>query len=154
MSVKETARKQYTATLDRAAAQLDGLETPLEGWIASLRKALGMSGAQLARRMGVTRAAVHQAERNETDGAITLKQLEKVASALGGRLVYAVVPDATVEDAIRAHASRKAEKLIKRASGHMALENQSLSAEHTQQEIERLTDELARTMPPGFWEDG
>jgi len=154
MSVKETARKQHIATLNRAASQLDGLTTPPEGWIASLRKALGMSGAQLARRMGVTRAAVHQAERNETDGAITLKQLEKVASALGGRLVYAVVPDTTVEDTVRAQASRKAEKLVARASGHMALENQSLTREHNRREIERLTDELARTMPPGFWEDG
>lgn len=152
MSVKETARRQYIATVDRAATQLDGLETPSEGWIASLRKALGMSGAGLARRMGVTRAAIHQAERNETDGAITLNQMEKLASALGGRFVYAIVPDGKVEDIIRAQARRKAEKLVKRASGHMALENQSLSAEHRKQEIDRLTLDLMRSMPPGFWE--
>ncbi len=154
MGVRETARRHYIKTIDLAVAQLGGFDKPSEGWIASLRKALGMSGAQLARRMGVTRAAIHQAERNETGGAITLHQMEKLATALGGRFVYAIVPEGRVEDLVRVQARRKAEKLVRRASGHMALENQSLTAEQQEQEMDRLTEELMRSMPSGFWEDG
>jgi predicted DNA-binding mobile mystery protein A len=94
MSVKETARQQYVRIADRAAKQLTNLQPPLEGWLTSLRKALGMSGAEVAKRMGVTRSAIYQAERNERDGAITINQMEKLAEAMGGRFVYAIVPEA------------------------------------------------------------
>lgn len=152
MNVKETARKQYVRIVDRAAQQLANLTVPSEGWLVMLRKALGMSGADVAKRMGVTRNAVYQAERNELDGAITLKQMEKLAEALGGRFVYAIVPEGGVENVIKAQAWRKAEARIRRASAHMALEAQSLPKEQTRQKIEELAAELMRDMPSDFWE--
>lgn len=111
-----------------------------------------MSGAEVAGRMGVSRNAVYQAERNERDGAITINQMRKVAEAMGGRLVYAVVPEGSVDEVIRAQARQRAEARIRRASAHMALEQQSLPSGQTMRRIEELTDELAREMPPGFWE--
>ncbi len=111
-----------------------------------------MSGPQLAKRAGITKAAIYQAERNERDGAITLSQMEKMAHALGGKFVYAIVPNGKVEDVIRAQALRKAEGLVQRASSHMALEQQSLPPEQTQTEIDRLADDLIRRMPTNFWE--
>ena len=151
MNVKETARKQYVRNVDRAAQQLANLAVPSEGWLVLLRKALGMSGADVAKRMGVTRNAVYQAERNELDGAITLKQMEKLAEALGGRFVYAIVPEGRVESVIKAQAWRKAEARIRRASAHMALEAQSLPKQQTRQKIEELAAELMRDMPSDFW---
>ena len=153
MSVKDTARKQYVQIVDRVARQFESERKPLEGWLATLRKALGMSGAEVAARAGVSRNAVYQAERNERDGAITINQMRKLAEAMGGRFVYAVVPDGGAEDVIRAQARRKAEARIMRAGAHMALEKQSLTAEQTARRIEELADELVRTMPPDFWED-
>jgi predicted DNA-binding mobile mystery protein A len=152
MNVKETARKQYVRIVDRAAQQLTNVAVPSEGWLVMLRKALGMSGADVAKRMGVTRNAVYQAERNELDGAITLKQMEKLAEALGGRFVYVIVPEGGVESVIKAQAWRKAEARIRRASAHMALEAQSLPKEQTRQKIEELAAELMRDMPSDFWE--
>lgn len=152
MSVKDTARKQYVRIADRAAEQFAMLQPPSEGWLASLRKALGMSGAQVAKRMGVTRSAVYQAERNERDGAITISQMEKLAEAMGGRFVYAIIPEGSVQDVIRAQAYRKAEARIRRASAHMALEKQSLPDAQTKQRIEELAAELMRDMPSDFWE--
>lgn len=152
MSVKDTVRKQYVRIVDRTAPQLDNIQKPSEGWLAMLRKALGMSGAQVAARTGVSRNAVYQAERNERDGVITIKQMQKLAEAMGGRFVYAIVPDGSVEDVIRAQAQRKAEALIRRASAHMALEKQSLSNAQTKLRIEELAAELVRDMPPDFWE--
>ncbi|MEX0409769.1 mobile mystery protein A [Aquibium sp. LZ166] len=152
MNVKDTARKQYVQIVDRAARQVEALKSPSEGWLALLRKALGMSGAEVAVRAGVSRNAIYQAERNERDGAITINQMEKLAAAMGGRFVYAIVPDGSVEDVIRAQARRKAEAHIMRASAHMALEKQSLTSAQTAQRIEDLADELIRDMPPDFWE--
>ncbi|MEX0731450.1 MAG: mobile mystery protein A [Aquisalimonadaceae bacterium] len=152
MNVKDTARKQYVRIADRAAQQLESLQKPSEGWLATLRKALGMSGAEVAARMNVSRNAVYQAERNERDGAITINQMQKLAEAMGGQFVYAIVPDGSVDDVIHAQAQRKAEARIRRASAHMALEKQSLPSAQTKQRIEELADELARDMPPDFWE--
>lgn len=152
MNVKDTARKQYVQIVDRTASQLAALKKPSEGWLSMLRKALGMSGAQVAARAGVSRNAVYQAERNERDGAITINQMHKLAEAMGGRFVYAIVPDdGRVENVIRAQARRKAEARIMRASAHMALEKQSLTSAQTAQRIEDLADELVRDMPPDFW---
>lgn len=152
MNVKDTARKQYVRIADRAAQQLKSVKQPSEGWLVTLRKALGMSGTEVAARMNVSRNAVYQAERNERDGAITINQMQKLAKAMGGRFVYAIIPDGNIDDVIRAQARRKAEARIRRASAHMALEKQSLSGEQTKQRIEELAGELARDMPPDFWD--
>lgn len=153
MSVRETARRQYIKLIDRASAQVGTLRAPSEGWLSTMRKALGMSGPQVARRAGVTRAAIYQAEHNEQEGAITLKQMEKLAAALGGRFVYAIVPEGTIEEMMKAQARRKAEALVRRARSHMALEKQALSEEQTLQEIERLAEDLVRSPPSDFWEE-
>lgn len=163
MSVRDTVRAQQVRLVNAAAGKLSGVSVPKGGWIAAVRKALGMSGAQLARRLGVTNAAVYQHERNEPEGAITLRQMEKMAQALGCRFVYAIVPDAQVEsgqvesgrveDVLRRQARAKAEALVLRASGHMALEQQALPPERVQEEIARMTEALLRNPPPDFWEE-
>ncbi len=153
MSIRKTVKRQYQGIVDRAALQLSDVQTPSEGWIVTVRKALGMSGAQLARRLGVTRAAVSQTEKNEASGSVSLKHMQKAAEALGCRFVYAIVPEGGIDDVIRDQAGRKATGLVRRASGHMALESQSLPPEKLKQEIARLRDDLMRDMPSDFWED-
>ena len=153
MNVKATAARQYRAIVDRAAASIGKqANLPVEGWIATARKALGMSAAQLARRLGVTRARVSQAEQAELSGSVTLKTMHATAQAMGCRFVYAIVPvDGRVEDIIVAQARKKAQALVGKASGHMALELQSLPEEKNRAEVERITDDLVRTMPVDFW---
>ncbi|NSX54800.1 mobile mystery protein A [Parasulfitobacter algicola] len=152
MNVKDTARRQYLRLVDNAAKQLRSLRMPANGWLVTVRKALGMSGAEVAARMGVSRNAIYQAERNERDQAITIAQMEKVAAAMGCRFVYAVVPEKSLEDVIRAQAFKKAEARIRRVSAHMSLEQQSLTKAQTDERIAMLAQELVRDMPPDFWE--
>lgn len=152
MNVKRTAQKQYIKIVNQAAKQVTSLIKPPEGWLSLLRKSLGMSGAQVAKRAGVTRNAIYQAERNEVDGAITIKQMQKFAEAMGGRFVYAIVPaKGEVADIVQEQARRKAKAIIMRAGAHMALEKQSLSSKQTAQRIDDLADELVRDMPSDFW---
>jgi predicted DNA-binding mobile mystery protein A len=153
MTVKRAVLQQYQAIVDRAATQATALRTPSEGWLRTVRKALGMSGAQLARRMGVTRARIAAAEKDELDGGITLKSMQATAEAMGCRFVYAIVPPQTIEDIVSARARKKALAIVGRASGHMALEDQTLPDEKIAQEVARLTADIARDLPPDFWGD-
>lgn len=150
-NVKNIVRQQYGRMLDKAATRFSGLDRPRDGWLCALRKALAMSAPVLARRVGVTKAAIYQAERMEREGRVTIAQMEKIAGAMGGRFVYAVVPDGTVRDILEAQAREKARTLIKRVSAHMALEDQSLSLERIDDEIDLLAAELLRDMPSDFW---
>ena len=150
--VKETALRQYARILNIAAGQVAGLEVPREGWISTMRKALGMSAPTLAKRLGVTKPAIYQAERKERDGGVTLAHMQRLAEAMGGKFVYAIVPDGQIEDILRHQARAKAEAVIRRASVHMALEQQSLPPEEIQTEIDLLAEHILRERPADFWE--
>ena len=151
MSVKQVVRQHYQAVVD--LAQDVTIQVPSEGWIRTVRKALGMSGAQLARRMGVTRARIAQAEQAELEGGITLKSMQATAEAMGCRFVYAFVPPDTVENVILAQARKRAEAIVETAGKHMALEDQAVTGSRTRQEVIRLMNELIHDMPPDFWQD-
>jgi predicted DNA-binding mobile mystery protein A len=152
MSVKIIVQQQYRSIVDNAAASLTGLKTPPEGWLRTVRNALGMSGAEVAKKMSVTRARVTQAEHAELTGGVTLKSMQATAEAMGCRFVYAIIPSSgRIEDIIMAQARKKATAIVGTASKHMALENQALPEDKNAQEVERLTREIAREMPPDFW---
>lgn len=153
MTVKTIVQQQYQSIVDAAAANGGGLNTPPEGWLRTVRHALGMSGAELAKKMGVTRARVTQAEHAELVGGITLKSMKATAEAMGCRFVYAIVPPESTKDLITAQARKKAMAIVSTASKHMALENQALPNDKITQEIDRLAQEIAREMPPDFWSD-
>jgi predicted DNA-binding mobile mystery protein A len=153
MSVKTIARQQYRRMVDKAAGSLPNLPTPPEGWLRTVRNALGMSAAQLAAKIGVTRARIAHAEHAELSGSITLKSMQAIAEAMGCRFVYAVVPQGSVEDVIAVQARKKATALVGTASQHMALEDQALPDDKIAQEVERLTREIARDMPRDLWSD-
>src|SRR6266704_1524826 len=147
MTVKKTVQQQYRRIVDNAAGY-SALQKPAEGWLRTVRTALGMSGAQLAKRMGVTRARVAQAEHAELTGGVTLKSMQATAEAMGCRFVYAIIPaSGRIEDIITAQARKKAMAIVGTASKHMALEDQKLPDDKIAQEVERLTREIAQEMP-------
>ncbi|WGD50969.1 mobile mystery protein A [Bradyrhizobium sp. CB1650] len=152
MGVKDVVQKQYQRLVD-SAANLTVLRTPPEGWLRTVRNALGMSGSQLAKKLGVTRARIPQIEQAELSGAATLKSMQAAAEAMGCRFVYAVLPVGTIQDVIAAQARKKAQALVRRASTHMALEDQVLSKEKMAAEVERIAAKLVREMPSDFWSD-
>ena len=154
MSVKTVVQQQYRSIVDGAASSAAGMKVPSEGWLRTVRKALGMSGADLAKKMGVTRARVAQAENAELTGGVTLKSMQATAEAMGCRFVYAIIPSSgRIEDIITAQARKKAMAIVGTASQHMALENQTLPTDKIAEEVERLTREIAQEMPSDFWSD-
>lgn len=143
---------QYQQIVDSTAQQMV-ITQPPEGWLRTVRKALGMSGAQLARKMGLTRSQISQSEKNELSGAISLKTLQAMAEAMNCRVVYALVPNSTTKELVAEQAQKKATQLVRQTHIHMALESQALHPEQLRIEEERIKYELIREMPNDLWND-
>jgi len=68
-----------------------------------------------ARRIGVSRASIYQAQSKEATGSITIKQLEKIAKGMNGKLVYAIIPEhGDVETVVEEQARKKVSARIVR----------------------------------------
>lgn len=154
MSVRDIARRQMINRVNGTAqGSANLIQVPSEGWIAFVRKALGMSGVQLGQRMSRSRSRITQAEKAEPMGGVTLRTMEEMAEAMGCKFVYAIIPQSgQLEDVMEAQARHTAEMLVKRATTHMALEKQALSNEKIQAEIERIAQDLLRNPPSSFWD--
>jgi predicted DNA-binding mobile mystery protein A len=104
-------------------------EIPSSGWIAAIRKSLGMTTAQMARRIGIAQQSASRLEQNEADGSITLKSLQKAAASLNCRLVYALIPnEGNLDTTLRKQATKKATKTVKATDHSMMLENQRVGS--------------------------
>ena len=154
MGIEAVVLKQYQNKVDHALKQFGGYAMPTaEGWLKTVRKALGMSGSQLAKRLGVTKGRVSQAEAAELTGSATLKSMQNMAQAMDCRFVYAVIPEKEIKRVIKDRATLKAKEQIKAASTQMALEAQVLSNEQLAFEVDRLVAEIIDKMPSDLWND-
>lgn len=153
MSIKTIVTSQYREKVNTASVKLQGASMPPEGWICTVRNALGMSAAALARRLGKTRALVSNTEKAEPEGGVTLRTMQSMAKAMNCRFVYAIVPNDSVESILKTRAYEKARKIVEAGSKHMALEQQELSRQQIAFEVERLSAEMLKDMPADFWND-
>ena len=102
---------------------------PAGGWVRAIRVALGMSVVQLAKRLGVSRAAAYALESREAKGNITLAQLYKAAAALECEVVYTLVPRESLERMIRDQARARAEAEMRAANASMGLEAEGVGGD-------------------------
>jgi len=128
-------------------------ERPARGWIRAIREGLGMTTAQLAKRLGVQQPRVIELERGEAEGNITVKSLERAAEALGCRLVYALVPEKPLADTIHKQASLIAGKQLAAVEQTMQLESQGVKDKARHKEAhQQLMDKLLEH-PARLWDD-
>jgi predicted DNA-binding mobile mystery protein A len=152
MSVIRAKTKQAESKINKAAEMTQAIARPLGGWIATFQDAIRMNAPALADRLGVSRNSVYSSIQNEQAGTISLNQLDKMAEAMGGKLVYAIVPrEGTVQDIVMAQARKKARRIIQRTRAHMALEEQTEGLRSQEEMIEELASEIAREIPRDFW---
>jgi len=130
-------------------SQINQYEVPARGWIKAIRESLGMTTAQLAKRLGIKQPSVVAIEQSETKGTIELATLRRVAEALDCRLVYALVPKTTLERAVRDRARALARRRRTAVEHSMLLENQKVE----ERDFEARLDEIVRdTNPRLFWD--
>jgi len=142
--------------LERRLAPLRGMEAlarPPRGWVKAIREALGMTTAQLARRLGVSQPRIVQAERSEVEDSMTLRSLREMAAGLNCRLVYALVPNEPLDDLLRDRASKIAATRLASANHTMKLENQALAPGDLEIERQRLIEQLISGSPRRLWDD-
>jgi predicted DNA-binding mobile mystery protein A len=125
---------------------------PGGGWVRAIREALGMSQAQLAARVGISRQSLQGLERAEVNRRITLDSLDRLAKAMECRLVYALVPEKGSLDDVRARqAQALADTLLKSTEHSMTLEAQGVPARESKRQREPLVDSLLRGSPRKLW---
>ena len=125
---------------------------PAGGWLRSVRQALGMTTRQLAKSVGVSQAAVVDAERTEAKGDISLATLERYAAALHCELTYALVPKRPLQEIVEARAERIAQDQVSRVSHSMALENQQTSQDYATRQVAELSQKLLGGKRSRLWQ--
>jgi predicted DNA-binding mobile mystery protein A len=141
--------RQLDATLEPWRA-LAG-SRPARGWLRALRQTLGMTTRQLAASVGVTQAAVMDAERAEARGDITLSTLRRYAEALDCELTYALVPRQPLQKMIEQRADRIARNEIARVRHTMELEEQGTGDDERARAVATLRQQILDGRPSRLW---
>jgi len=121
----------------------DRFTVPPKGWIRAIRDALGMSGAQLAAKLGMKPPSVVALEQSEAAATIRLETLQKAAAALDCELVYALVPRKPLEEIVQDRARMIALRELGGIAHSMGLEDQAVPDE-LEERINRFIEQSLR----------
>ena len=114
----------------------DRFHPPPKGWIRAIRDAIGMTGGQLASRLGVRPQTIDAIEKSEAAGSIQLNTLRRAAEALDCALVYALVPRTSLDSTVNQRARKIAVRDLQRVAHTMKLEAQATGDTATEARIE------------------
>lgn len=123
---------------------VDRFAVPPKGWIRAIREALGMSGVQFAKRLGVSPQTVDRLERSEATGTMKLDTLRRAAEALDCTLVYALVPNSSLQDSVQKRSRAIAMRDLGRVAHTMKLEAQQTGDTDLEARIEEYIREHVR----------
>jgi len=142
--------------LDRRLTPLrlsEALARPPRGWVRAIRDALGMTTRQLAKRIGISQSGVVGLEKGEVQGSVSLVTLQQAAEALNCTLVYALVPNTSLEEMVRDRAQQVATDQLARIPHTIRLEDQGLAPSELAAQHERLVQELLKGAPRRLWDE-
>ena len=103
-----------------------------------------MSGVQFGRRLGIRPQSIEALEKSEANGSIQLKTLRRAAEALDCKLVYALVPNSSLEGAVRDRARKIAMRDLGRVAHTMKLEAQDTGDANLEARIEAYIRDTLR----------
>ncbi|MEO8684861.1 MAG: mobile mystery protein A [Devosia sp.] len=135
----DTKLKRARAKLDARLATLkpiDRFQVPAKGWIRALRDSLGLSSAQLGKTLGVRAQSIDDMEKSEANGTIRIETLRRVAKELNCTLVYALVPNTSLDEIVNLRAHVIAARAMANVEHTMTLEDQSVSPDNRAEIIE------------------
>ncbi len=147
-----TARRQLDKRLNKLRNS-GSFVRPQRGWIKAIRQALGMTTAQLARKLGVSQPRAVAIEKGEKQGSITIESLERAAHALDCQLVYALVPRKPLEDLVDERAKTKAKQQFSFTRHSMALEAQNVDKAEEEEQLRCLIQRLVEKAGSELWEE-
>lgn len=133
--------------LDRQLTKLRPLQQvtpPAMGWVKAIRKSLGMTRDQLAKKMGISSQAIQKLEESEAQGTIYLKSLEKISQHLNCKFLYVLIPEEPLQDLVETQIRRKAQETLAKIHHSMLLEAQGTSPEMIEDQIAEIANEIKR----------
>src|SRR3546814_15768597 len=98
--MKSDARRRARQRLDERLSAIkpeDRFHRPPKGWIRAIRDAIGMSGAQLASRLGGRPQTVEPIAKSATAGSVQLNTLRRAAAPLVATIVHVLVPNTSLQ---------------------------------------------------------
>jgi predicted DNA-binding mobile mystery protein A len=117
--------KQLAATLEKFPTAKQA-PRPVRGWLRAVREALGVSQQEVAIAAKVRRQSIIGFEKAEAGDRITLRNLRRVADAMGCELVYAIVPKSgSIQELAEQRVRSEATKRVLSVEHTMALEDQA-----------------------------
>lgn len=125
---------------------------PGKGWIKTMREVLGMNIRQLAEKIEVSSERVVRIESDELNNKLTMATLQKVASAMNCRFVYAFVPNENLDKFLEKTAKEKATAQMLKISHSMALEDQEVKSKELKEQINILAEEYLRGDIKKIWD--
>lgn len=119
--------------------------------LKDIREALGMTQAQMAKRLKIKQPVISRIEENASSSS--LKTLFKIAGILECELLVALRSVNAIENVIRLQAEKLAKKMVSRTFSNMAMEKQSPTSESFKNQLEQMTKELEENPGPELWEE-
>jgi predicted DNA-binding mobile mystery protein A len=135
---KSERATQARHELDRkfAAARLDPIRArPRGAWIRAIRTGLGMSQETLAARLHIAAPSLAKLEKNELRDTISIGKLAEVARAMDCQLVYALVPNTSLDQTVQKQAEQVAAKTLGYVSATMELEDQAVGRDRRSEQL-------------------
>jgi len=143
--IARRAMAQAREALDRRLLPLgppSRYAPPQLGWIRAVRDALGMSAANLAIRMGISGPSVRSLEETEMSGGIRLSSLQRAAAAMDCTLIYAFIPNESLQETVRRQAQWVLRQQMRRANRTSAFVAQEAEMLHASREAQQLREIL------------
>ncbi len=128
------------------------VKRPNVGWVQTIRKTLGMTNLQLARKCKLSKQRILRIEKDEILGRTTIATLDKIAEQLGCTLVYSFVPKKDLVAIIEEQAQKRALEILSRVAHSMILEEQKVDIAMQKEQIEWLKDQLMKQNIKSLWD--
>lgn len=126
---------------------------PKEGWIKSTRLSLGMSLYQLAKKANISVATLHEMEKREIEGGVTLGTLDKISKAFGLKFVYGFsAPQNSLNKIIKKQAEEVALEIVTKTDRNMKLEGQANSRTRIKKAVKDRAQEILNNQSKCLWD--
>ena len=151
--MRKISEKQLVREVGKLGELAKEFRIPTKGWTRLIRELLNMPTKVLASRCGLDRSTVTRLEQSEQKRTITLNSLERLADGLNCDVKYVFVPREPLDSYLMRKARDAAKKEISKVAQTMRLEDQGLSREQLEIQIQDLAEELLHKKSSLIWED-
>lgn len=132
---------------------LSGLTFTPGQQVQLIRKTLGMTQTQLAKRLGYESYVPIAKIENGDNKNPTIETLKNYAGALGCKLSIGFIPKKEIKKLIEELAEKKALEIVNLSVGNSAMELQKPDSETIKEEIEKVKNEIIEKKRKILWQD-